>query len=100
MNFFIIGTDTGVGKTILSLLFMKYFIMNGENPFYIKPFQTGCADSSSADSDARFIYENIAALEGKIHPNRFSTVFASPEPLILQRKTKTKLWIEQTFRIS
>lgn len=65
MNYFILGTDTGVGKTVLSLLFMKYFFLNGENPFYFKPFQTGCTTPLSPDSDARFIYENIRELQCK-----------------------------------
>lgn len=63
--FFIAGTDTGAGKTVLSLLFMHYFLMKGENPFYIKPFQTGCADPRSKGSDAQFIYDNIPSLRGR-----------------------------------
>lgn len=78
MNYFILGTDTGVGKTVLSLLFMKYFFMKGETPFYIKPFQTGCTDPLSPESDARFIYANIPEL-GTADPSR-SVVHCFSQP--------------------
>ncbi len=65
MRYFILGTDTGVGKTVLSLLFMTYFQKKGQAPFYAKPFQTGCPDPKSPDSDARFIYQSIDGLKGQ-----------------------------------
>jgi dethiobiotin synthetase len=64
-HFFIAGTDTGVGKTILSLLLMHYFFEKKYFPFYLKPFQTGCKDPCDTDSDARFIYSNVRQLRGK-----------------------------------
>ncbi|MBW1899941.1 MAG: dethiobiotin synthase [Deltaproteobacteria bacterium] len=64
-NFFIAGTDTGVGKTVLSLLIMRYFYRNGYTPFYLKPFQTGCDDPYDEESDAKFIYSNIDQLKEK-----------------------------------
>lgn len=79
MNYFILGTDTGVGKTVLSLLFMKYFFLNGENPFYFKPFQTGCTTPLSPDSDARFIYENTRELHGKDPAESVLYCFSQPK---------------------
>lgn len=79
MNYFILGTDTGVGKTVLSLLFMKYFFMKGESPFYFKPFQTGCTTPLSPDSDARFIYENIRELHGKNPAESVLYCFSQPK---------------------
>ncbi|MBU1171373.1 MAG: dethiobiotin synthase [Proteobacteria bacterium] len=64
-RFFVLGTDTGVGKTVLSLLLMHYFSKKGANPFYIKPFQTGCSHPLDTDSDARMIYESFPPLKGK-----------------------------------
>jgi len=61
-NIFVIGTDTGVGKTVLSLLLMQFFYANGCIPFYIKPIQTGCSDPYDKDSDARFIYKHVRQL--------------------------------------
>lgn len=61
---FVTGTDTGVGKTVLSLMMMQYFFANGFSPFYLKPAQTGCLSPYDSDSDARFIYANVPALRG------------------------------------
>ncbi|GAB6097511.1 dethiobiotin synthase [Desulfatiferula olefinivorans] len=60
----VIGTGTGVGKTLLSLLLMHYFFKAGRRPFYLKPFQTGCAHARDTDSDARLIYESLPQLAG------------------------------------
>lgn len=39
MNFFVTGTDTDVGKTIVSAVLIHYF--RQQNPLYYKPIQTG-----------------------------------------------------------
>lgn len=62
---FIIGTDTDVGKTVFSLLLIQYLFNNGYNPYYIKPFQTGCKDAYDTDSDAKFVYQNTEQLKDK-----------------------------------
>jgi len=64
-DIYVIGTDTGVGKTVLSLLLMRYFYDRGYTPFYFKPLQTGCRDPYDTDSDAKFIYENIEELKNQ-----------------------------------
>lgn len=76
---FITGTDTGVGKTVLSLLLMDYFYSKGKEPFYIKPVQTGCTDPYSQDSDSRFIYEHIGALRGKDAARSVIYCFTNPK---------------------
>ncbi len=58
----IVGTDTGVGKSVVSLLTMQLLFQNGYAPFYVKPFQTGCRDAHAAQSDAAFVYRHTAAL--------------------------------------
>ncbi|SPD73015.1 ATP-dependent dethiobiotin synthetase BioD [uncultured Desulfobacterium sp.] len=78
-RFFITGTDTGVGKTVLSLLIMQYFYYKGLSPFYMKPFQTGCNDPYDTDSDARFIYSNIAQLKGKDPAQSVLYCFKNPK---------------------
>jgi len=75
---FVTGTDTGVGKTVLSLLLMQFFHARGCNPFYIKPIQTGCTDCHAEDSDSRFIYEHVSALKGK-DPGE-STIYCFTNP--------------------
>jgi len=62
---YVVGTDTGIGKTVVSLLIMQYLFSKGFNPFYLKPFQTGCSSPIDIDSDARFIYTYVPKLMGK-----------------------------------
>lgn len=64
-DLFILGTDTGVGKSVLSLCLMRYLAARGGDPFYLKPVQTGCAAPGDEGSDARFIYAHAASLRGK-----------------------------------
>jgi len=64
-RFFVTGTDTGVGKTVVSLLLIQLLYKRGQDPFYIKIIQTGCASPHDAESDARFVYDHVPALRGK-----------------------------------
>jgi dethiobiotin synthetase len=73
----VVGTDTGVGKSMVSLLLMQLLFAKGYAPFYLKPFQTGCADPYAADSDAKFIYDHTPALKGR-DPAR-SVIYCYPE---------------------
>lgn len=53
---FITGTDTDVGKTMLSLLVMH--ALHGQDAVYLKPVQTGCADPDTA-SDPAFVHRHL-----------------------------------------
>lgn len=77
-DIFVVGTDTGVGKSMVSLLLMQLLFAKGCTPFYIKPFQTGCSDAHAADSDAGFIYNHTPALKGR-DPEE-SVIYCYPEP--------------------
>lgn len=55
---FITGTDTDVGKTVLSLLVMR--ALAGRDAVYLKPVQTGCVDPD-ADSDPAFLHRHLLA---------------------------------------
>ena len=74
----VVGTDTGVGKTVVSLLLMQWLYAEGYSPFYLKPFQTGCADPSDGRSDAAFVYRHTAALESKDPAP--SVIYCRPTP--------------------
>ena len=63
MNFFITGTDTGAGKSVLSLGLTQYLFSAGHHPRYFKPFQTGGKDDPHGD--AGFIYRNVPQLAGR-----------------------------------
>ncbi len=78
-NIFVVGTDTGVGKTVLSLLLMQFFYARGYTPFYLKPAQTGCVDPYDTDSDARFIYQHVKALNDKDPADSVIYCFKNPK---------------------
>ncbi len=77
--FFITGTDTGVGKTVLALLMMQFFYKKKYSPFYLKPIQTGCKDPYDKESDARFIYQNVRALKSKDPADSVIYCFRNPK---------------------
>ncbi|MCP4680765.1 MAG: dethiobiotin synthase [Desulfobacterales bacterium] len=78
-NIYVIGTDTGAGKTVLSLLLMQYFYEKGFDPFYIKAIQTGCIGPYDVDSDAGFVYNNLRQLEGKDPADSVPICFRNPK---------------------
>lgn len=53
---FITGTDTDVGKTVVSLLIMH--ALAGRDTVYLKPVQTGCTDPER-DSDPAFVHRHL-----------------------------------------
>jgi dethiobiotin synthetase len=74
----VVGTDTGVGKSVVSLLLMQLLFAKGYSPFYLKPFQTGCRSPLDADSDALFVYSHTKALE-QDDPGQ-SVLYCHPSP--------------------
>jgi dethiobiotin synthetase len=76
---FVTGTDTEVGKTVLSLMLMNYFISKKMNPFYVKLVQTGCVNPYDKDSDALFIYNNIDILKDKDPAESVPYCFKAPK---------------------
>lgn len=89
-RYFITGTDTGVGKTVLSLLMMGLFYERGYSPFYIKPLQTGCRDPYDKDSDAGFIYKNVGPLRGKDPAGSVIYCFKNPKAPYLAARDEGK----------
>ncbi len=81
----VIGTDTGVGKSVVSLLLMQLLFARGYSPFYLKPFQTGCRSALETNSDAVFVYSHTKSLEQDdpgqsvlyCHPNPKAPYFAA-----------------------
>ena len=58
-GYFITGTDTNVGKTVVTACLANLFKSRGENVGVMKPIETGVDPecSSSANSDAKFLIE-------------------------------------------
>ncbi len=95
-NIFVVGTDTGVGKTVLSFLLMQFFYGKGYDPFYLKPFQTGCRDAFDTESDARFIYQYVSELKGKNPTGSVVFCHKNPKaPLFAARDQKEKINLKQ-----
>lgn len=76
---YVVGTDTGVGKTVLSLLLMQFFLEHGRRPFYLKPLQTGCATPLDKDSDAGFVYKHVKSLRDKDPAESVVYCFRNPK---------------------
>ncbi|MBP6289676.1 MAG: dethiobiotin synthase, partial [Aliarcobacter sp.] len=60
---FITATNTNVGKTFASEVFLKYFAKNGLKVGYFKPIETGVIDNSPLDGLKMF------ELVKKLNPN-------------------------------
>lgn len=68
---FITGTDTGVGKTVLTALLLQRLRMNGIHALAMKPFCTGPRDD----------VEILRAIQGDELPDRLLNPFYYPEPV-------------------
>lgn len=97
-NFIILGTDTNVGKTVGSLLLMRTLFEKGYDPFYLKPYQTGCRDIYDTDCDAKFIYENTPQLQGKDWAESVSYCLKEPKaPYFAALNEKKTVGDEKVF---
>jgi len=72
MNYFITGTDTGVGKTLISCALLDGFAAQGKTVVGMKPVAAGCADDSQHE-DVRQLRaaSNVLASGGQINPYCF-----------------------------
>jgi len=85
-----------VGKTVLSLLLMRYFLAHGHRPFYFKPFQTGCQAPCDSDSDAKFVYDHISALKAENPAQSVLYCFKNPKaPLFAARDAQCEIKVDR-----
>lgn len=72
MNYFITGTDTGVGKTLISCALLHGFAAQGKRVVGMKPVAAGCADGGQHE-DVRQLRaaSNVLASGGQINPYCF-----------------------------
>ena len=77
MNYFITGTDTGVGKTLISCALLHGFAAQGKRVVGMKPVAAGCADDSQHE-DVRQLRaaSNVLASGGQINPYCFAQAVA------------------------
>jgi dethiobiotin synthetase len=89
------GTDTGVGKTVASLLLMRVLFQAGVSPRYWKPLQTGCTTAYAADSDARFIHTHCPEFFGRDAAEDIGMLFPAPKaPLFAARDVGCRVNME------
>lgn len=77
-HLFVTGTDTDVGKSVVSFLILKALIDTGCRPEYLKPLQTGCSSPTDPEADAFVIAQRIGGGDW-VDPDR-STLFCLPQP--------------------
>jgi dethiobiotin synthetase len=87
---FITGTDTGVGKTVLTILFMRFLLEQNVNAAALKPICSG------SRNDAQKIFEvmNGALSLDEINPWHFRAPIA---PLLAARREKKSAKLPQVL---
>jgi dethiobiotin synthetase len=77
VSYFITGTDTGVGKTLLSCALVKNFAAQGKRAVGFKPIAAGCDDDyHNDDAKALRAVSNVQASYGQINPYCFPHAIA------------------------
>lgn len=72
MNYFVTGTDTAVGKTLISCALLYAFAAQGKRIVGMKPVAAGCdADGLNEDVKQLRAASNILASLGQINPYSF-----------------------------
>lgn len=72
MNYFVTGTDTGVGKTVISCALLHGFAAQGKRVVGMKPIAAGCnADGQNEDVLQLRAAGNVAVGYGQINPYYF-----------------------------
>lgn len=73
-HFWVVGTDTDVGKTLITTYFMRYFQAKGENVIPYKPVQTGILVENSKPyyGDTAFYQSFSEGTLVKEHLNSYS----------------------------
>ncbi|HZW26471.1 MAG TPA: dethiobiotin synthase [Gallionella sp.] len=71
MNYFVTGTDTGVGKTLVSCALLHAFSARGRRVVGMKPVAAGCDDDMHEDVRRLRAASNVLAGLGQINPYSF-----------------------------
>lgn len=72
MSYFITGTDTGVGKTLVSCALLHAFVAQGKRAVGFKPVAAGCDDAYHNDDAQRLLLaSNVLASYGQVNPYCF-----------------------------
>ena len=72
MNYFVTGTDTGVGKTLVSCALLHAFAARGKSVVGMKPIAAGCDEGLNEDVRQLRAASNVQASLGQINPYSFA----------------------------
>ncbi|MBI5429739.1 MAG: dethiobiotin synthase [Nitrosomonadales bacterium] len=77
MSYFVTGTDTDVGKTLVSCALLHGFAAQGRRVVGMKPVAAGC-DDNEVNEDVRQLRaaSNVAASVGQVNPYCFAQAIA------------------------
>src|ERR1700674_3732882 len=74
-GYFITGTDTGVGKTLITCGLLRGFAQAGFSPVGMKPVAAGCSESGAGlvneDVEALLRSSSVQVARGSINPYAF-----------------------------
>jgi len=76
MSYFVTGTDTGVGKTLVSCALLHAFASRGRRVVGMKPVAAGCDDDMHEDVRQLRAASNMLAGLGQINPYSFTRAVA------------------------
>ena len=76
MNYFVTGTDTGVGKTLVSCALLQAFAARGARAAGMKPVAAGCDDGINEDVRQLRAAGNIPVDGGLLNPYGFEQAIA------------------------
>lgn len=98
-GYFITGTDTGVGKTIVSAAILRTFIKKGLKVGAMKPIETGCLNKDGVllPSDGMFL-RDMAEMNDSLEivtPVKFETPVS---PLVASRLEDMEIDLERVFK--
>ena len=89
MSYFITGTDTGVGKTLVSCALLHAFAAQGQRVVGMKPVAAGCDERGhNSDVDQLRAASNVLVSHGQINPYSFMNPIA---PHIASRKAGVRI---------
>ena len=93
MNYFITGTDTGVGKTLISCALLHAFATQGKRVIGMKPIAAGC-DEGGLNEDVKQLLaiNNVAARSEWVNPYSFPQFIA---PHIAARNAGVTIELEK-----
>jgi len=73
MSYFVTGTDTGVGKTLVSCALLHAFAAGGKRVAGFKPIACGCDDDMQNEDTKRLLGAgNVSASHAQVNPYHFT----------------------------